>query len=94
MSQLLSLLQTDGATAAVALSLLVLLVKVTMGDRRADRRIEAYVNSLEAQIRTQDDRIRVLEAWKESASNTLTGAGLPLPTVVSIPSPHQPSERS
>lgn len=92
MDQLLTTILTNGGAATVIG--LVLLLKVMVGDRRSDRRLEAYVRSLEGQIHTQDDRIRVLEAWKESASNTLTGAGLPLPTVVTVPTPYPPTDRS
>ncbi|MBN9327731.1 MAG: hypothetical protein BGO38_07885 [Cellulomonas sp. 73-145] len=92
MSQLLAtMLSTGGGVAVVGV---VLLLKVLLGDRRADRRIEGYIHSLEVQIRDQGDRIRVLEAWKEAASNTITSAGLPLPTVIAVPTPHTATDRS
>jgi len=74
-SQLLSSLLAAGAPSAVAL---VLLVKIMTGDRRTDRRLELYTKSLE-------DRIVLLEAFKTAATSTLVAAGLPLPTVVAVP---------
>jgi hypothetical protein len=84
MDQLLStLLANGGAATAVAL---VLLLKVMVGDRRTDRRLSQYTESLE-------HRLVVLEAWREAATSALVGAGIPLPTVVTIPAPHHPAER-
>ncbi len=75
MSQLLSTLLAAGAPSAVAL---VLLVKIMTGDRRTDRRLELYTQSLE-------QRIVLLEAFKTAATSALVAAGLPLPTVVAVP---------
>jgi hypothetical protein len=84
MDQLLStVLSNGGAATAVAL---VLLLKVMVGDRRTDRRLSQYTSSLE-------NRLVVLEAWREAATSALVSAGIPLPTVVTIPTPHHPAER-
>lgn len=83
MDQLLSTLLAAGAPSAVAL---VLLVRIMIGDRRTDRRLDAYSRSLEA-------RIVQLEAWKDAATSALVAAGVPVPTVISVPSPHLSPER-
>ena len=85
MDQLLStMLSNAGAATAVAL---VLLLKIMVGDRRTDRRLSQYTTSLE-------QRLIVLEAWREAATSALVSAGIPLPTVVTIPAPHHPLERT
>lgn len=82
MSQLLSSLLAAGAPSAVAL---VLLVKIMTGDRRTDRRLELYTHSLEDRVLLLEGRIGMLEAFKTAATSALLAAGLPLPTVVAVP---------
>lgn len=85
MDQLLSgLLSQGGAATAIAL---VLLLKVLIGDRRTDRRMSEYTRSLER-------RLELVEAWKQAAISAMVSAGIPLPTIVTVPTATAPTDWS